>query len=192
MPTLGPDVWSYIVLAVTLIVASVTDLRTGRIYNWTTYPAALIGLAGHAISGGLWGGDGHLGLAGSFVGLVIGFGPLLLAWLAGGIGGGDAKIMGSVGALVGWRFALTSLFYGLAVAVLMAIVIMLRKKIVRDTFGRIGRFFLLWAGKAKPDAPTTPQSPTVPFGLALCIGAAIALVLTCIFGPDNRLFLLGL
>lgn len=192
MADLGPDVWSYIVLVLTLIVASVTDLRSGKIYNWTTYPAAVIGLTAHGITGGLWGGDGHLGLAGSFLGLVIGFAPLLLAWLAGGIGGGDAKIMGSVGALVGWRFALTSLFYGLAVAVLFALVIMVRKKVVRDTFGRIGRFFLLWSGKAKPDAPVTPQSPTVPFGLALCIGAVIALVLTCIYGPTDKLFLLGM
>lgn len=192
MPELGPDVWSYIVLAVTLVVASVTDIRTGKIYNWITYPAALIGLAGHWITGGLWGGPEHLGLAGSLAGLAAGFGPLLLAWLAGGIGGGDAKVMGAVGALVGWRFALTSLFYGLAVALAMAVVIMLRKKAVRDTFGRVWRFFLLWAGRAKPDAPTTPQSPTVPFGLALCLGAAVALTLTCIFGPTDKMFLLGL
>ena len=192
MPHLGPDAWSYVVLALTLIVAAATDIRTGKIYNWTTYPAALAGLVGHAVTGGWWGDSEHLGLAGSLAGLAAGFAPLLLAWLAGGIGGGDAKVMGAVGALVGWRFALTSLFYGLAVAVLMAVCIMLRKKVVRDTLGRLWRFFLLWAGKAKPDAPITPQSPTVPFGLALCIGAATALVLTCIYGPANRMFLLGL
>jgi prepilin peptidase CpaA len=192
MADLGPDVWSYIVLAVTLVVAAVTDIRTGKIYNWITYPAVLTGLAGHAITGGLWGGKDHLGLAGSLGGLVAGFGPLLLAWMAGGIGGGDAKIMGAVGALVGWKFAVTSLFYGLAAAVVMAVVIMIRKKVVRDTFGRIWRFFLLWFGKAKPDVPTTPQSPTVPFGLALCLGAAAALTLTCIFGPSETLFLLGM
>ncbi|MBN1555311.1 MAG: prepilin peptidase [Phycisphaerae bacterium] len=192
MPDLGPDVWSYGVLLATLIVASVTDLRSGKIYNWLTYPAALIGLVGHSITGGLWGADDHLGLVGSLGGLAAGFGPLLVAWMAGGIGGGDAKVMGSVGALVGWKFTLTSLFYGLIVAVLMAVVIMLRKKIVRDTFGRIWRFFLLWIGRSKPDAPITEKSPTVPFGFALCIGAVIALVLTCINGPSDKLFLLGL
>lgn len=191
MPDLGPDVWSYIVLAVTLVAASVTDIRKGKIYNWITYPAALIGLGGHLITGGLWGDPDHLGLAGSLGGLAAGFGPLLLAWLAGGIGGGDAKVMGSVGALVGWKFAVTSLFYGLAVAVVMAVIVMIRKKVVRNTFGRLGRFFLLWAGKARPNAPTTPKSPTVPFGFALCIGAAIALVLTCVFGTTNKMFLLG-
>ncbi|MBN1941803.1 MAG: prepilin peptidase [Phycisphaerae bacterium] len=192
MPDFGPDVWSYAVLAVTLLVAAATDVRRGKIYNWITYPAALIGLAGHAITGGLWGSPERLGLAGALGGLLVGFGPLLLAWLAGGIGGGDAKIMAAVGALTGWQFALSALFYGLAVAMVMAVAIMLRKRIVRDTFGRIWRFFLLWAGRAKPDAPTTQQSPTVPFGLALCIGAAVTLTLTCIFGPSDKLFLLGI
>jgi prepilin peptidase CpaA len=192
MPDLGPNAWSYAVLAVTLIVAAVTDVRSGKIYNWITYPAALVGLAGHAITGGLWGDADYLGFAGSLGGLAAGFGPLLLAWLAGGIGGGDAKIMGAVGALVGWQFALTSLFYGLVVSVVMAAAIMLRKRIVRDTFGRIWRFFLLWSGRAKPDAPTTRESPTVPFGLALCIGAAVALTLTCLFGPGDKLFLPGI
>lgn len=175
-----------------MVVAAVSDVRTGKIYNWITYPAVVIGLAGHAIFGGLGGSPERLGLAGAMGGLAAGFGPLLLAWLAGGIGGGDAKIMGAIGALAGWRFALTALFYGLGVAVLMAIVIMLRKRIVLDTLGRLWRFFLLWAGRAKPDSPATKESPTLPFGLALCIGAAVALTLTCIFGPSDKLFLLGM
>jgi len=194
MTQFGPDAWAYGVLAATLIVASVTDVRRGKIYNWTTYPAMAAGLVGHALAGGLLGQGGlvgGMGLPGALAGLVVGFGPLLLAWLAGGIGGGDAKIMGAVGALAGWRFALTALFYGLAVAVLMALAILISQRKVAQTFGRIGRFLLLWFLKAKPPSPATEQSPTLPFGLALCIGAAVALVLTFLYGPSERMFLLG-
>lgn len=193
--------WAYGALAVTLIVAAVTDVRTGKIYNWTTYPAVLLGLLGHAVLGGLWGlpanaNDaslpplgGAIGLFGALLGLLVGFGPLGLAWLAGGIGGGDAKIMAAVGALVGWRFALTALLYGLGVAVLMAVVIMLRRKVARDTLGRIGRFVWLWLLKTRPQSPATETSPTLPFGFALCIGSAIALTLTLLLGPQHQLLL---
>ncbi|MBS3821208.1 MAG: hypothetical protein KGY81_05540, partial [Phycisphaerae bacterium] len=55
----GPDAWAYAVVAVTLVVASVTDVRQGRIYNWTTYPAVAVGLIGHSVLGGV-GGTDHL------------------------------------------------------------------------------------------------------------------------------------
>jgi len=195
MTKFGPDVWAYGVLAATLMVASATDVRCGKIYNWTTYPAIAAGLVGHALAGGLLGRGGlvgGMGLPGALAGLAVGFGPLLLAWMAGGIGGGDAKIMGAVGALAGWRFALTALFYGLAVAAVMALVILVSRRMMVRTLGRIGRFLLLWFLKAKPPSPATEQSPTVPFGLALCIGAAVGLIFTFFYGPSERVFLLGI
>ncbi len=192
MPQLGANLWAYVVLAVVLTVASVTDVRSGKIYNWTTYPAALIALVGHLIIGGLHGRDGALGLWGSLAGLAVGFIPLLAAWKAGGIGGGDAKIMGVVGALCGWRFAITSMFYGFLIAAVMAIIVMLYKRITLKTLQRIFAFVLTLMVKLKPADPATEQSPKIPFGLALCIGAGIALVLVCIYGPNEKIFLLGI
>ena len=74
----------------------------------------------------------------------------------------------------------------------MAIIIMIRKRIVRDTLGRIGRFMFLLFVRMKPGDPAKPESPRLAFGLALCIGAGAALVLVCIFGPDEKMFLLGI
>ena len=67
--------------------------------------------------GGVGGRGGlDIGLAGSAAGFAVGFLPLLLVWLAGGIGGGDAKVMrGRV--LTGWRFTLAAMMYGFAAAV---------------------------------------------------------------------------
>ncbi|MCD4825250.1 MAG: prepilin peptidase [Phycisphaerae bacterium] len=198
MSRLGDNVWAYGVLAVVLVVAAVTDVRRGKIYNWTTYPAIVIGLVGHLCMGGLTGTAGEsdrpgaMGLLGALAGLAAGFGPLLLAWLAGGIGGGDAKIMAAVGSLTGWRFALTAIFYGFAVAAIMAIFILLRRRIVRETLSRVGWFLWLLLVRAKPGDPATEKSPRLPFGLALCIGSFIALVLICIFGPSERMFILGI
>lgn len=187
MPALGPNGWSYVVLAAVLAAAAATDVRSGKIYNWITYPAMLAGLLGHAITGGVWGGPERLGLLGAAAGLAVGFGSLLPAWKAGGIGGGDVKLLGAVGALLGWRGALAVLFFSLLTAVLMAMILMLRKRILRDTFLRLSRFFLLWIGRTRSDVPITPQSPAVPFGLAVGIGAAVALAVKCCFGSGAGL-----
>ncbi len=187
------DMWSMCVLGAVLLVGAVTDVRTGKVYNWITYPAIAVGLIGHALVGGVWGQEGaRIGLAGSLAGLGVGFGPMLAAWLAGGIGGGDAKLMGAVGALGGWRFALAAMFYGLLVAAVMGLVVMLKQRIFRRTLMRVGRFLLLLVTPAKPGDPGTADSPKLPFGLALCIGGGMALAEILWRGPVARKLLLSI
>ena len=159
-------------LGVVLVLASWADLRTGRIPNVLTYPAFLAALAWQWALGGQ---SGALGLGESLLGAAVGFLPLLVAWKAGGIGGGDAKLMAVVGALGGWPFALAVLFFGFLAAAAMALVVMLRRRIVKQTLGRIWQFLWLAAGGVKPGDPATSSSPVIPFGLALCIGAAVVL-----------------
>lgn len=185
--------WAYCVLAVVLVVASVTDIRTGKIYNVVTYPAVAIGLIGHSlVSGPGFADQAPMGLAGAAVGLVVGLLPLLAAWMAGGIGGGDAKLMGAVGALAGWRFALAALAYGLAIAAVMAVVVILKRRIARKTLVRILRFAYLTLTPVGPADPATAESPKIAFGLALCIGAAAVLVDVVLSGPLANRFLLGI
>ena len=173
---LGWEMWAYGVLAVALVVSSISDIRDGKIRNAVTYPAIIIGLVGHALVSGLWPVDEvRLGLIGSLGGFAAGFVPLLAAWLAGGIGGGDAKLMGAVGALAGWQFAVAAMFYGFAIAAVMAVVVMLKRRIARKTLSRIWQWLYLMFTPAKAADPTTEESPKIPFGLALCIGSAMAL-----------------
>jgi prepilin peptidase CpaA len=167
MPDLR-HLWPCAVLGAVLVTASVTDVWRGRVPNAVTYPAVAVALLGHALSGGP-------ALTGSLIGLAVGFLPMLVFWLAGGVGGGDAKLMAAVGALAGWRFAVATMLYGFLAAALMAVAVLLRRRMLRRTVRRMARSVaLLLAGGAKAD-PATPTSPKVPFALALCLGAAGAL-----------------
>ncbi|MDP7162530.1 MAG: A24 family peptidase [Phycisphaerae bacterium] len=184
--------WFLWALAVVLVAAAVSDLRSGKIYNCVTYPAVLVGLVGHWLWGGVDFQGQRIGLADAVIGLVVGFVPLFLAWRAGGIGGGDAKLMAAVGALTGWEFTLSSMFYGFLIAGVMAVATMVRYRITLRTLGRVWRFLMLAITPGKVDGPADPagaDSPKIAFGLALCIGAAIELIDVCLDGPlTGRLF----
>jgi prepilin peptidase CpaA len=184
----APDRWALCVLAAVLVAAAITDVRLGKIPNLVTLPAIAIGLVGHTLAGGMAGSPGTMGLTDSLAGLAMGFVPMLLAWKAGGIGGGDAKLMAAVGALSGWEFTLSSMFYGLAVAAIMAIAVMLRRRVLRRTLARVGRFLFLVLARTRPGDPATAESPKVPFGLALCIGSAAAAVQFAVTGRMPRVF----
>ncbi len=177
----GAGLWSVVAIAVLVVTAAVVDLRCGKIPNWLTYPAILLGLVGHAVAGyaageGFLSGGGQMGLVGALGGFAVGFFPLLLCWIAGGIGGGDAKLMGAVGALGGWRLALGAMLFGFVIAGLMAVIVMIRKRIVRRTVRRVWHtVVLLILPGAKPADPTGPESPTVPLAVALCLGTFVAM-----------------
>lgn len=184
---LRAEVWAVGVLAVVLIVAAYTDLRYGKIYNWLTLPAVALGVIGHTLAGGLAGGPGTwspLGLAGSLLGLAVGFLPLLVIWqTTRGINGGDVKLMAAVGALTGWQFTLSSMFYGLIAAALMALAVILHHGIFKRTVKRIFRFLWLAMCATKPGDVASPDSPKVAFGVALCVGTAAHLVDALCGGP---------
>ncbi len=174
---LAPPPWAMVILAALVVVAAVVDLRSGKVPNWLTYPAIAAGVVGHALTARLASGGGELGLAGALAGFAVGFFPLAACWLAGGIGGGDAKLMGAIGALGGWRFALSTVVYGIIVAAIMAVVVMVRRRLVRRTLRRVWHTLqLLLAPGARPADPTSSDSPTVPFAVALCVGAAGAVL----------------
>ena len=75
-------------LAVTMGIAVIEDIRRFKIPNWVTYPTMLLALLAHAVAGGL---DGFLFSAG---GVATGIGLFIIPYLMGGMGAGDAKLMG--------------------------------------------------------------------------------------------------
>jgi prepilin peptidase CpaA len=104
---------SNIVLLGLLLVASVTDIRQGRIFNWITYPGLVAGLlfgALHLSEAGRLEFD-TTGLTESLLGIAGCGGIMLVCFLLSDMGGGDVKLLATVGAFLGLQHGLTALLW---------------------------------------------------------------------------------
>jgi len=109
-----------IVLFVLLIVSAYTDITKNKVYNWCTMPAMGVGMAGAYLVGGV-SEPGTMNLMNSLLGLGVGGGIFFMASMWGGIGFGDVKLMGAVGALTGVNFIFHSLFWSTLAGFVMAV-----------------------------------------------------------------------
>ena len=75
--------------------AAVTDCASRRIPNWLTYTLVLGG-AVHGLTGA-----GPVGIGGSLLGMLVGFGLTFVFFAVGAMGGGDVKLLTGVGAWLG-------------------------------------------------------------------------------------------
>src|SRR3989442_10904944 len=119
---------------VAFIVLSIcVDARSRRIPNPLSASAILLGLGLNSFYYGAW------GLLGSLGGLAAAVAALLGPFALGGIGGGDVKMMGAVGALVGARLALTSLALGMLLGGVIMIAHLASKGLLREKLAAMYR-----------------------------------------------------
>jgi prepilin peptidase CpaA len=82
-------------LIVVLIIAFITDVRLHKIPNWLTYPLIFLAIIAYSDL------NGFQGLLFSAEGLGLGLILLMPFHMLGGMGAGDVKLMGAVGAVLG-------------------------------------------------------------------------------------------
>lgn len=163
----------WILPALIAAVAGYTDYRWRRIPNWLTMPGLVLGIAASA-SGSGWTGA-KAALLGAGLGLVI----LLPFVLVRSLGAGDWKLVGALGAFLGPQHLLTVLFATLLIAGVMAFVLVIWKKRVRQTLRNIWRLLGALLSLRLPGQDVSldnPEALKIPFGIAL----AIAMILYAI------------
>ncbi|MEE2827680.1 MAG: prepilin peptidase [Myxococcota bacterium] len=174
-------IWGWLGLGVTaavMVTIVVADLRSARIPNRLTYPAALAGLLLHLGAGLQYSDPGWWArLSDSLLGLSLGFGVLFLGFLFGGIGGGDVKACAALGALAGLGTTASGLIYMGLIGGAMALSIMIWKGKLFRSLLNMGRFFLtaLTPGLSV-EMPKEENSDPFPLGVAISGGFAWAIV----------------
>jgi prepilin peptidase CpaA len=164
------------ILGTVLAGCIIVDVLTRRIPNVLSGPAILAGLALNAL---YFGGDGFLaGLAGCAGAIAI----LLVPFALGGVGAGDVKMMGAVGAFLGPRLALMALVIGMLLGGVVMAVHLARQGRLREKLGAtatmlggalmMGSLAPLQKSAADPGAIALPYS--VPLGLGTIAAVAMS------------------
>jgi len=162
-------IWIF-ALGVTLL-AGWVDFRTHKIPNWLTVPALLLGIAMHIVVAGWPGAKTSLEGAGLALALLL---PLVLLR---GLGAGDWKLMGAVGAFLGPLMFLFILVGSILVSGLMAMVAIMRTQRVVETIRNMWvlvRGFFSFGLRANPKISLdNPALLKVPFGVAVAVSTLI-------------------
>lgn len=168
-------IWCIAVLLAFL--AGWSDWRSRRIPNWLNVSGFVLGLG---MNTALWGWSGFkAGLEGAGVGLGLLFLPVLLR----GMGAGDWKLMGALGACLGPWQLVQVLFVSTLIVGLMAIVQMVRKHRVMQTLKNLWVLvygFVTFGLAVREGLVVTLDSPDalrLPFGVAAAL-AVIVLAFT--------------
>ncbi len=128
----------YLIALVIGFVACITDLRSRRIPNVLTFGGAAAALIFHGLMP-----QGH-GLASAGLGWVVGVAIFFIPFALGGLGAGDVKLLGALGAWLGPVDALwVALYTGVAGGVL-AVGVALARGYLRKAFANIWLLLMHW------------------------------------------------
>jgi prepilin peptidase CpaA len=162
--------WPVWLVTTTLIVAAVVDGWKLKVPNWLTFPMIL---GGWIYSTAAFGWEG---LIWSILGTLVGLALLLPAYAIGGMGAGDVKLLGGVGA---WLWS-TATFYAFCVSAIAGAVIALGMVLVRRRWRQHKDQFLMIAAEIltirNPDALSAMAAQRkssmllLPYGIPIAIG----------------------
>jgi prepilin peptidase CpaA len=155
--------------------AGYIDWRTRRIPNWLTVSGFFLGMVLNSILRGWHGAIGSLEGAGLGLGLLL---PLVLLR---GFGAGDWKLVGAIGALVGWRLMLFVLLVSCVVsgaAGLVQIVLTRRVEGTLENILALLKGFIVLGFRPNPEVSLdNPTLAKMPFGTAVAAATALCFVL---------------
>jgi prepilin peptidase CpaA len=175
-------------LAWTLVLASLAlslavwagwlDWRVRRIPNWLTVPALGAGLVANTLAWGWQGLKAEQGLKAGLEGAGLGLALLLPFVLLRGLGAGDWKLMGALGALLGPSRLLVVLLGTIFIAGAMATVQMIRHGRVKETLYHVGVLFVILItfgvrGQRHNLTLDNPGLMKLPFGVAAAVSTLL-------------------
>lgn len=161
-------------ITVVLVTAAVSDIRSHRIPNWLTFPAAGAGLGYHTYLNGV------SGLIFSLAGLAAGLGLLIAFYLAGGMGAGDVKLLGAVGALIGPKGVFLAFVYTAILGGAYALILLVLHKELWNFLKRYSWVIreLIMPGSGSVSLDKRKEMPALCYGVVIALGTLLPLFKT--------------
>jgi len=162
-----------IFLAVVTFVAAIFDYRFRKVPNAITLPAIGIGLSIAFLNNGL------LGFSASMIGFFFGTVLLSFPYAMGGIGAGDVKLLGAIGAIKGPWFVFMAFLAAAIIGGIMAVFRMafILKNSDMRILGQSVRTACYTGTLSEVEIPEYARKETLPYAVAISAGAVVALIL---------------
>jgi len=153
------------------------DWRSRKIPNWLTVPALVLGVSLSAALGKWPWAKSSLEGAGICLGVLLPF------VLMRGLGAGDWKLMGALGAFLGPQRAVVVLLGTILIAGAMSVVEIIRQRKVRETLYNILVIFVAYStfhvNNARTITLDNPGLLKIPFGVAAALSTGSFFVILC-------------
>jgi len=182
--------WPLSLICAAMILAAIIDGWKLKVPNWLTFPLVISGwLLGLFHDFGWLSGTGVGGIGAALAGSALGFALLFPVYAIGGMGAGDVKMQMGFGAWIGAFFGLPAalgiIWWAFAIAVLLggvlaAGMIVWRgnyKQNLQNTRDIVGDLFKGVETAAENAAQRKPRMHLLPYGIPLCLGFILHLVL---------------
>jgi prepilin peptidase CpaA len=147
-------------------IGAAIDLRTRRVPNPLTMGLAAIGVLYAAV------GIGGLSIGASLAGLALGLALMLPGHLLGATGAGDVKLFAAAGAFVGPAHILTAFLYTALAGGVIAIVISLLRRRLRQTVGDTA-LLIATRGMHAPAIESPLQNNRFAYAPAIAVGTML-------------------
>ena len=155
-------------LCVGLVTAAITDIRYARIPNWLTVSLAGFGLV---VNGWLYGWTGFFW---SVQGLGLGIGCLLFFYIKGGMGAGDVKLLGAIGAVIGPVHIFPAFLAAVILGGVYSVGMMISIGGGRYSWDRLLAFLITLKLTRTLPAPASSTEPKLRYALVLGLGTIMA------------------
>ncbi|MCG2727898.1 MAG: A24 family peptidase [Candidatus Methanoperedenaceae archaeon] len=169
------DAFSIVFLSILLFIAVINDIRFQKIPNLLTYSAMFIALICHASLNGI---DGLKFSAG---GLGLGIAVLIIPYLMEGMGAGDVKLMGAVGAILGPKGVFVAFVFSAIAGGIYAIALLaVYRKECRKLLSRIAatfKTFILTGHFIPIPAAKDENKPRLRYAIAIALGTFFYILL---------------
>lgn len=161
------------ILIAVLVIAAIFDYRFKKVPNIITFPAIAAGISMAFLE------KGFMGLSVSIAGLIIGMALLYLPYAAGGMGAGDVKFLGAIGAIKGPWFVFIAFLATAIIGGLMAIfrIAFVLKRADMRILGESVRTAFYTRSLSALEIPEYARKEKLPYAIAISAGAAACLLL---------------
>jgi prepilin peptidase CpaA len=157
------------------VAASATDVKSRRIPNVLTFGSALVALIYHCAVGGVG------GLLGAGLGWLVGVAFFFLPFALGGMGGGDVKLMGALGAWLGAAATVWVVLYAGVAGGVLALAVAIYKGYLRKALENIWLLLVHWrVAGLRPLGELTldsGQGPRLAYAVPILVGTVVT---TCL------------